>query len=70
MLDHSETLAVQRDVRDQCTFIQGSAEVLKDIDDASVDAYDSSRSRLCSRQNSRNAGVPPDSQTRRQTIHC
>ncbi|WP_165848030.1 class I SAM-dependent methyltransferase [Paraburkholderia lacunae] len=38
LLRHAETLAVQRDVRDQCTFIQCSAEALKDIDDASVDA--------------------------------
>lgn len=38
LLRHAEARAVQRDVRDQCTFIQCSADALKDIDDASVDA--------------------------------
>jgi arsenite methyltransferase len=38
LLRHSEALAVERAVRDQCTFIQCSAEALKDIDDTSVDA--------------------------------
>lgn len=37
MLRHVEALAIQHDVRRQCTFHQCSAEDLKDIDAASVD---------------------------------
>jgi arsenite methyltransferase len=37
MLRHAETLATQREVRRQCTFLQCSAEKLNDIEDASVD---------------------------------
>ncbi len=37
MLHHAETLAMQRGIREQCTFLQCSAEALKEIDDASVD---------------------------------
>src|SRR5258707_6822825 len=38
LLCHAKALAVERDVRDQCTFIQCFAEALTEIDDASVDA--------------------------------
>jgi ubiquinone/menaquinone biosynthesis C-methylase UbiE len=38
LLRHTEALAVERNVRDQCVFIQGSAELLNGIDDGSVDA--------------------------------
>ena len=37
MLRHAETLAVQRGVLDQCTFLEFTAEQLKGIADASVD---------------------------------
>ncbi len=37
MLHHAEALAVERGVRDQCTFLQGSAESLQGIEGASVD---------------------------------
>ncbi|MFM0732671.1 class I SAM-dependent methyltransferase [Paraburkholderia sediminicola] len=38
LLRHADALAIQRGVRGQCTFVHGSAEVLKGIDAASVDA--------------------------------
>lgn len=37
MLRYAETLAIQREVQHQCTFLKCAAENLKDIDDASVD---------------------------------
>jgi arsenite methyltransferase len=37
MLRHSEALAVQREVRNQCTFLECSAEKLGEIADSSVD---------------------------------
>lgn len=37
LLQHSESVATQRGVRDQCTFLQCSAEALNDIAGASVD---------------------------------
>ena len=37
MLRFAETVAIQREIRHQCTFLQCAAENLKDIDDASVD---------------------------------
>ena len=37
LLCHAETLASERGVRNQCTFLQCSAEKLEGIDDASVD---------------------------------
>ncbi len=37
LLRHAEELAIQRGVRQQCTFLECSAEQLKGIDDASVD---------------------------------
>lgn len=38
LLRHTEALAVERDIRDQCAFIQCSAESLDGIEDAAVDA--------------------------------
>lgn len=38
LLRHSESVAIQRGVRDQCTFLQCPADELKGIEDASVDA--------------------------------
>jgi len=38
LLRHTETVAEQRNVRDQCTFIECSAELLDGIQDGSVDA--------------------------------
>lgn len=38
LLQHAQASAVERGVRDQCTFIQCSAEALEGIADASVDA--------------------------------
>lgn len=38
MLRHVESLANQRSVRQQCDFLEGSAEALVGVDDASVDA--------------------------------
>ncbi|MFM0631649.1 class I SAM-dependent methyltransferase [Paraburkholderia xenovorans] len=38
LLRHTEALAVQRNIRDQCVFFQGSAELLDGIEDGSVDA--------------------------------
>jgi arsenite methyltransferase len=38
LLDHTEQLALERGVRDQCTFVQGSADNLSAITDASIDA--------------------------------
>ena len=37
LLQHSESIAIQRGLRDQCTFLQCSAEALSDIPDESVD---------------------------------
>jgi ubiquinone/menaquinone biosynthesis C-methylase UbiE len=37
MLRHAESVAVERGVRDQCTFLQCSAEKLEDVPDRSVD---------------------------------
>jgi len=37
LLRHTETLALQRNVRDQCTFYQCPADQLKEIPDSSVD---------------------------------
>jgi arsenite methyltransferase len=38
LLDHTEQLAIERGVRQQCTFIPGSADKLAGIPDASVDS--------------------------------
>lgn len=38
LLRHAEALAVQRNIQDQCVFIQGSAESLDGIEDGAVDA--------------------------------
>lgn len=38
LLNHTEQLAIQQGVRNQCDFIQGSADKLQGIADASVDA--------------------------------
>ncbi|MFM0043021.1 class I SAM-dependent methyltransferase [Paraburkholderia sediminicola] len=38
LLRHTEALAVQRNIQDQCVFIQGSAESLDGIEDGAVDA--------------------------------
>ena len=41
LLRHSESLATERGVRDQCTFLTGSADKLENIPDASVDVVTS-----------------------------
>jgi arsenite methyltransferase len=41
MLEHAESLSHLRDVRSQCTFLEGSAEHLEGIPDASVDVVTS-----------------------------
>ena len=38
LLDHTEQLALERGVRSQCSFLQGSADKLDGIADASIDA--------------------------------
>ena len=37
LVDHVEQLAIQRGLREQCTFVQGSADKLTGISDANVD---------------------------------
>lgn len=42
LLRHAETLAIQRNVQDQCRFIECSADALRDIDDTSIDVVTTS----------------------------
>jgi len=62
LLRHTEALAIQHDVHEQCTFLNCSAEALTGIEDASVDVV-TTRAVLAyvPEQDGRIAGVPSHS---------